>query len=60
MAAPLIAWGVLAVVGTYGAGWAMKETGDVVDSATSLTKWCVVAGALYVSYRAMQSTGALK
>ena len=60
MPIPLIAYGVLAVVGVAGAGWAARETGDALDSATKLTKWVVVGGALYVSYRALQAGGALK
>ncbi|MGH1445577.1 MAG: hypothetical protein ACRBBO_05985 [Cognatishimia sp.] len=57
---PLIAWGVLAVAGVYGAGWAAKETGEAVESTTQLTKWGIVAGGLYVGYRVAKSSGALK
>lgn len=60
MPIPFIAYGVLAVAGIYGAGWAMKETGEAMDSATKLTKWGVVAGGLYVSYQALKSAGAIK
>ena len=60
MPVPLIAWGVLAVGGALGVGWASKETGEALDSATQLTKWGVVAGGLYVSYKALQTAGAIK
>ena len=56
----LIVWGVLTVGGALGVGWASKETGEALDSATRLTKWGVVAGGLYVGYRAMQSAGVIK
>lgn len=59
MAAPIV-WGVLVVGGIYGAGWAAGRADEALDSATSLTRWGVVAGGLYVSYRALQSSGALK
>lgn len=57
MGLPLIA---LAVAGVYGVGWAMKETGDTADSLTQLTKWGIVGGGLFVSYKALKSSGALK
>lgn len=57
---PLIAWGALAVGGAIGVGWASKETGEALDAATRLTKWGVVAGGLYVSYKALQTAGAIK
>lgn len=57
MGLPVIA---LAVAGVYGFGWAMRETGDAMDSATKLTRWGVVAGGLYVSYQALKSSGAIK
>lgn len=60
MPVPLIAWGALAVGGALGVGWASRETGEMIDSATRLTKWGIVAGGLYVSYRALDSFGALK
>lgn len=59
MAAPLI-WGGIALAGIVGAGWASKETGEALDSATRLAKWGVVAGGMFISYRALQSAGALK
>lgn len=57
MGLPLVA---LAVAGVWGVGWAMKETGETLDSASKLTKWGIVAGGLYVSYTALKSTGAIK
>lgn len=59
MPAPLI-WGALALGGIFGAGWAARETGEAMDSATRLAKWAVVGGGLYVSYRALKTAGALK
>lgn len=59
MAAPLI-WAGLALAGVYGVGWAAKEGGEAMDSATRLTKWAIVGGSVYVSYKALQSAGAIK
>ncbi len=59
MPAPLI-WAGVAVAGFYGFGWAAKETGDAADSLNKLTKTAIVAGGLYVSYRALKTSGALK
>lgn len=59
MPAPII-WGGLAVAGALGFGWAAKETGEAFESATKLTKFGIVAGGLYVSYRALKTSGALK
>ncbi|MEJ5217105.1 hypothetical protein WG622_02540 [Cognatishimia sp. D5M38] len=59
MPAPLI-WGGLFVAGLYGFGWAAKETGEAAESMSRLTKYGIVAGGLYVSYRALKSSGALK
>ena len=60
MPVPLIAWGVLAVVGVGAGGWAAREAGDALDSATKLTKYGIAAGVVYASYRALQSAGAFK
>ena len=59
MAAPLI-WAGLAVAGIVGAGWAAKETEGAANATAKALKWATVAGGLYVSYRALQSSGALK
>lgn len=59
MVAPII-WGGLAVAGVLGAGWAANEAGDAAESGAKLAKWVTVAGGLYVSYRALKASGALK
>ena len=66
MLAPLIRAGLF-LAGVYGVGWAskeageaLKETGEALDSATRLTKWAIVGGSVYVSYKALQSAGAIK
>jgi hypothetical protein len=58
MVAPLIIWGGVALFGA--AGWAFKEGGEAAEAATTLAKWGTVAGGVYVSYRALQSAGAIK
>jgi len=58
MAFPLIP--LFWVAGIATAGWAARQGGDAAESATQLAKWGAVAGAVYVSYRALQSAGALK
>ncbi|QIE44455.1 hypothetical protein G5B38_02325 [Pseudohalocynthiibacter aestuariivivens] len=60
MPVPLIAWAILGAVGVGVTGWAAREAGDAADSATKLVKWGTAAGAVYVSYRALQASGALK
>ncbi|MCE8508350.1 hypothetical protein KBY28_07785 [Ruegeria pomeroyi] len=57
---PVLVYGALALVGLAGVGWAAKETGEAADSLTRLTKWGVVAGGLYVGYRAAKTGGLLK
>lgn len=57
---PLIVWGVVAVAGTWGVGYAAKETGDAAGQAAKLAKWGAVAGGLYLGYRAAKAGGYLK
>lgn len=52
-----IAAGTVAVDQT---GDTLEQAGDAAESFAKLTKWAVVAGGLYVSYRALQSGGVLK
>ncbi|HEV8035818.1 hypothetical protein [Yoonia sp.] len=59
MPAPII-WGGLALAGIYGLGWAAKETGEAADSLSNLSRYAIVAGGLYVSYRALQAGGVVK
>ena len=59
MVAPII-WAGMAVAGLWGGGWFAKETGDAITATQKLTKTVVIGGGLYVSYRALQSAGALK
>jgi hypothetical protein len=42
------------------AGDAAEQVGDAAEKSTNLTKWVVVGGALYVSYQALKSSGAIK
>lgn len=53
-------WGGLAVAGVFGLGWAAQETGEAAGELNQLGKTLIVAGGLYVSYRALKSSGALK
>lgn len=59
MAAP-IAWAALAIGGFAVAGWAARETGEALESGQRFARWAVAGGVVYVSYRALQSAGALK
>ncbi|PRZ48010.1 hypothetical protein [Tritonibacter scottomollicae] len=59
MVAPLI-WAGVALGGLYLGGKAMNEVGETVDGTAKLVKWATAGGALYVSYRALQSGGVLK
>lgn len=65
---PLWIWATGAFVAAGGttavvidqAGDAAEQTGDAAARSANLVKWAVVGGALYVSYRAMKSAGAIK
>lgn len=59
MVAPII-WGGLALAGIAGTGWALSEAGDAAESGAKLARWVAVGGGVYVSYRALKATGALK
>ncbi|WP_065331402.1 hypothetical protein [Tritonibacter mobilis] len=59
MVAPII-WGGIALGGLFLGGRAISEAGEAAESAAKLAKWTAAAGALYVSYRALQASGALK
>ena len=57
--APFI-WAGVALGGLVLGGRAMRDAGELVDSSAKLAKWAVAGGALYVSYRALQASGAVK
>jgi len=58
MPAPIV-WGLIALGGVWGFGYAAKETGEAADNLTKLTRAAAVAGGVYVSYRALKSAGAI-
>lgn len=58
MAGPLTP--LLWIGGTAVLGWAFGKADGATDSAKELTKWAVIGGGVYVSYRALQATGAIK
>lgn len=60
MVFPVLVWGGVAIAGAAAGGFLFNEAGDAADSATRLVKWGTVAGGLYVSYRALKASGALK
>lgn len=60
MPAPLIIWGGVAVLGLFATGYAGRGIADALEEANTATKWAVVGGGLYVSYKALQSAGAIK
>ena len=57
---PPLIWAGMGLAAIVGLGWTAKEGGEAMDSAANLTKWGAIAGGVYVSYRAMKSTGVLK
>jgi hypothetical protein len=62
---PLWAWitgGALVGTGVVvdQAGDAAEQVGGAAEKGAHLAKWAVAGGALYVSYRALKSSGALK
>ena len=57
MPIPLIVWGVIAL---GAGGYAMSQTADAAEQSAKLARWVAIGGGLYVSYRALQATGALK
>lgn len=56
---PLI-WAAGGVGTTYFGYKGLSELDEAADSVTRLTKWGIVAGGLYVSYKALQTAGAIK
>ncbi|MDX8353661.1 hypothetical protein [Cognatiyoonia sp. IB215182] len=57
MGVHVIIWGIIALgVG----GYAASKAGDAAESTTELVKWATIAGGVYVSYRALQASGAIK
>lgn len=60
MVVPLIVWGGVIVAGIASTAWAADEIGDAAEKSERLVKWAVVGGGLYVSYRALRSTGVIK
>lgn len=59
MVAPIV-WAGVALVGVVGAGWAAGKAEDALDATAQVAKWSAVGAGLYVSYKALQSAGALK
>lgn len=57
---PLVIWGVVAVAGVFGLGYAADKTGAAAEASTNLVKWGVVAGGLYIAYRVAKTGGAIK
>jgi hypothetical protein len=58
-AVPII-WGLVIGGGLWGASKVAEEGGEAADRLNNLTQWAIVAGGLYVSYRALQSGGVIK
>lgn len=59
MPAPLIFWGGAVIAGVVASGWAAREGRAAFDSASTATQWAIVAGGLFVSYRALKASGAI-
>lgn len=59
MPVPAIVWAGVALGGVLATSRLAREAGDMADSATTLTKWVVAGGTLYVSYRALKAGGVL-
>ncbi|SFN45736.1 hypothetical protein SAMN05216224_105300 [Thioclava dalianensis] len=57
---PVIVWGVLAVAGAWGVGYAADKAGDAAGQGAKLAKWGAVAGGVYLGYRAAKAGGYLK
>lgn len=51
-----LAWGAAAL----STGWAARQIADPLEETTDLAKWIAIGGAVYVSYRALKSAGAIK
>lgn len=59
MVAPVI-YGAIALGGLYLGGKTLREAGQAAESGAKLAAWGTAAGALFVSYRALQAGGVLK
>lgn len=60
MPIPLIIWGGFAIAGIGATGWTASQLSDAADSGARLTKWVVIGGTVYASFRALQAAGAIK
>lgn len=58
MVAPIV-WAGLGVAALWGYGYAADKTGEATQGAAQMAKWGAAAGGVYVSYRALKSTGVL-
>lgn len=60
MPAPFIVYGAIAIAGLATAGYAAKSAEGMFAEASKLTRYAVIGGGLYVSYRALKAGGVLK
>ncbi|NOX41461.1 MAG: hypothetical protein GXP05_13430 [Alphaproteobacteria bacterium] len=45
---PLIYWGGAALIGLFGLGYASDKVGEAATETTSLVKWVVIGGVVYM------------
>jgi len=58
---PILAWyGALAIGGLIAGGWAAGKVGDAAQETAKPIKWIVTGGVVYVGYKALKSSGAIK
>lgn len=60
MVVPLIVWGGVAIAGVVATGWTADRLSDAAEQGAQLTKWIVIGGTAYASFRALQAAGAIK
>lgn len=55
-----IVWGIIAVGGLFGLGYAADKTEGAANASAQLAKWGAVAGAVYIAYGLSKSGGLIK
>ena len=59
-AVPWIIRGGIVIGGLFVGGKAAEQVGDAADGTAELVKWGTAAAVVYVSFKALKASGALK
>lgn len=53
-------WAWTGIAALLAGGWAANQSEDALEDGAELVKWAAIGGGLYVTYKALQSAGAIK